>query len=84
MITIHNSRTPKANDRVPVATFVLELYRDGDKLVLDAAHPKCYRDFHSFTGAEKDAYNYIVRLIIEQGSEAMRRAESEAAEKARQ
>lgn len=73
MIAIKNSRTPKANNRVPVASFRLELYRDGDRLVLDAAHPKCYRDFHNFTGAEKDAYNYIVRLIIEQGVEAMNR-----------
>ena len=78
MISIPNSKRPKACFRVPVAPFRLDLYRDGDRLVLDAAHPKCYRDFHSFTGAEKDAYNNILRLIIEQGVEAMNRTADDA------
>ena len=82
MISILNSLTPKPNDRAAVATFRLELYRDGDRLVLDTPSPVCHRDFHNLTGAEKDAYNYIVRLILEHGVEAMRRAEKEAAERA--
>lgn len=71
MIAIPNTRTPKAHTLTPVATFRLELYRDGDKIVLDTARPQIYRQFGQFTAAEKAAYQNLVAFIVDRAQEAM-------------
>ena len=72
-ITIPNSRTPKFATRDPFAEFRLILKRDGENITLEIPKPKCFRDFHRFTGAEKDAYNAIVTYLVETSSTALKK-----------
>lgn len=71
-ITIENSRTPDRATTEVIAIFRLILRRDGDKIVLVVPKPRCERNFHAFTGAEKDAYNAIVRHVVETAPAAMK------------
>lgn len=73
-VTIPNNKTPKFSTRDPFAEFRLILRRDGEKITLDIPTPKCYRDFHNFTGTEKDAYNAIVAHVVETAGAALRKA----------
>ena len=73
-VTIPNNKTPQYATRDPFAEFRIILRRSGEKITLDIPTPKCYRDFHNFTGTEKDAYNAIVAHVVETAGAAMRKA----------
>lgn len=73
-VTIPNNKTPKYATRDPFAEFRLILRRDGENIKLEVPTPKVYRNFHSFTGAEKDAYNAIVTHVVDTAGEALRKA----------
>ena len=73
-VTIPNNKTPQYATRDPFAEFRIILRRSGEKITLEIPQPKCYRDFHNFTGAEKDAYNAIVAHVVDTAGAAMRKA----------
>lgn len=74
-ITIKNNKPPKFARHDPFAEFRLVLSRDGDNIRLDVPQPRVFRDFHNFTGAEKDAYTNILTHVIETAGGALRKAE---------
>ena len=81
IVTVPNSTEPKCGNRSPFAEFTLTLKRmDGmDGMIeLEVKKPKCFRDFHQFTGAEKDAYWAIVNHVVETASAALHEAIREA------
>ena len=73
-ITIQNSKTPPYANHKPFADFHLILRRDGDKIVLQVPSPRCFRNWHSLTPVEKDAYNAIVQHVVDTASAAMKKA----------
>lgn len=79
MTSVRNTKTPAASRNVPIATFRVELYRDGENIVLNTPQPVCARQFHSFTVGERIAYQNIVRFILDQSSEAMARTREQIA-----
>ena len=83
-MTIPNTRTPPNGYGLPFAEFRLILKRNhcGD-VELEIPKPKCFRDFHNFTGVEKDAYNNLVAHIVEGAADAMLKTDAEARAKMR-
>ena len=79
MTFVKNTKTPASNLRLPIASFRVELFRDGDRIVLDTPQPVCPRQFCSFTVGERIAYQNIVRFILDQSQEAMARTREEIA-----
>lgn len=79
MTLVKNTQTPRSNFRLPIASFRVELSRDGENIVLDTPQPVCARQFHSFTVGERIAYQNIVRFILDQSQEAMARTREEIA-----
>ncbi len=72
--TIPNDKAPKYATRDPFAEFRIVLRRDGDRIRLDIPAPRVFRDFHNFTGREKDAYHAILHHLVENAGDALRKA----------
>ena len=78
IVTVPNSTEPKYGNRSPFAEFTLTLKRMDGMIELEVKKPKCFRDFHQFTGAEKDAYWAIVNHVVETAAAALHEAIREA------
>ena len=81
MTRVPNTKTPKANYRIPIATFRVELFRDGGDIVMNTPQPWGPRAFRSFTVGERIAYQNMVAFVLDQSQAAMARTRRQIAER---